>query len=52
MLILYPNGALARSDNAPEGCIIVQEPPEYRVEDYIVDQTEAVLAAMNQDRNG
>jgi hypothetical protein len=51
MLLLYPNGALARSDNVPEGCIIVQEPPVRKVEDYIVDQTEAVLAAMRKDRD-
>lgn len=42
-LVLFPNGALARTADVPEGCIIVEEPdlPEYRPT-VLIDQTEAV----------
>ena len=52
MLILYPNGALARGDTIEEGCIIVEEPRVIPIEEVVIDQTQAVMASMNQDGNG
>jgi hypothetical protein len=50
MLVMYPNGALARSDRAPEGCIIVPEPDIIPIEKAVIDQTQAVLDSMYHDR--
>ena len=43
---MFPNGALARSDTVPEGCVIVEE-SEYVVPPAVEDQTAAVLEAEN-----
>ena len=51
MLLVYPNGSIARSDTAEGGCIIVKEPPKVDVDQLVVDQTNAVLNAMTVDRN-
>jgi len=45
-LVMFPNGALARSDTVPEGCVIVEE-SEYVVPPAVEDQTAAVLEAEN-----
>ncbi len=47
LLYMLPNGAFVRTEEPPEGAIIVEEPelpeePEIKIE----DQTEAVLAGM------
>ena len=47
LLYMLPNGAFVRTEEPPEGAIIVEEPelpeePEVKIE----DQTEAVLAGM------
>lgn len=51
MLVMYPNGFLARSDTVEEGCIIVAEPPTIERENFVEDQTFAVLEAMNIDQD-
>jgi len=45
-LVLFPNGALARSDVVPEGCIVIEE-PEFIEPPMVEDQTAAVKEADN-----
>lgn len=46
-LVMFPNGALARCEEVPEGCILVIEPEEPIEAELppVIDQTQAVQEA-------
>ncbi len=45
-LVLFPNGALARCEEVPEGCVLVIEPDPVEPDlPPIIDQTQAVKEA-------
>jgi len=43
-LVMFPNGALARCEEVPEGCVLVIEPEEPQESDFpaVIDQSQAV----------
>ncbi len=45
-LVMFPNGALARCEEVPEGCVLVIEPEEVEAElPPVIDQTQDVKEA-------
>jgi hypothetical protein len=50
-LVMFPNGALARCEEVPEGCVLVIEPEEIEAElPPVIDQTQDVREA-DSDNN-
>jgi len=51
-LVMFPNGALARCEEVPEGCVLVIE-PEIVEPDLppVIDQTQAVMEAESGNNN-
>jgi hypothetical protein len=49
---MFPNGALARCEEVPEGCVLVIE-PELVEPDLppVIDQTQAVMEAESGNNN-